>query len=539
MFKTTAPKLLADVPFVGSFLAGVGQAVLAGPELGGSSVQGVYGGLARVVLGLAEKQGLCFVIEDLHAADEDTLYFLNYLLHRTGSAHIFLLATIQEEQLGGGTLGDLLAQWTARGATAVTVGPLSRDALGDVVRALSAGRRPSQRTIDHIFHLTGGNPFFVGEMLKLLDEEAAHVDDVPTEQAVFALPQRVSAVLQRRLQRVDTETRGFLEAAAVALQTTQELELIGHVLEVETRLAVRLLNQAIQQRFMVEGPQGEVRFVHDLMRRAVLTGMGDAYRRFLDGRAGEWLDRAGRFTPAAFHYERSGRIPDMVRAPLQAATVAEHAGMYRTALSLLGKLEAHMDELDLGPRLVKAHLVLGQWNEAEERLTRLPREDAEVRWLWSDLHHVRGDFRSAAQELEQAVRGGAERHLDALIRIADAHLYLAEFDDAARVAREALDEAERTGAVHSQARCLGILGATEFFKANVDEALRRFSRAYELLRAVPEEQRNRTTFTIILHNLGQVSDLRGDHEAARRYHSQSLELRRAVSDVRGVLHSLH
>jgi predicted ATPase len=66
---TATPHLLDAVPFVGAFLGHVGEAVMEGPPLGGASMEGVYEALVRVLVGIAAKEGLLLVVEDLHAAD--------------------------------------------------------------------------------------------------------------------------------------------------------------------------------------------------------------------------------------------------------------------------------------------------------------------------------------------------------------------------------------------------------------------------------------------------------------------------------------
>src|SRR5450755_52302 len=92
--KEVAPKLLDLVPFIGRFLVPVAEALVAGPQLGGSSVQGVYAGLERLFRGLAERRGLCLVVEDIHDADQDTLYFLTYLLQKAAETRILAIVSL-------------------------------------------------------------------------------------------------------------------------------------------------------------------------------------------------------------------------------------------------------------------------------------------------------------------------------------------------------------------------------------------------------------------------------------------------------------
>ena len=154
-------------------------------------------------------------------------------------------------------------------------------------------------------------------------------------------------------------TRHFLRAASVVLDTSDELASISYVMEGDTKDAIAALNKACEIRLMREGPHGEVSFVHALMQREVYAEMGANQRRYLHARAGEWSGRTGAMASAAFHFEQAGQIDQMVQAGYQAASQAERAGMYHTALMLYQKLRPHVSIEELGPRLAGVLIVLG------------------------------------------------------------------------------------------------------------------------------------------------------------------------------------
>ena len=71
-----APHLLDAVPFIGTFLANIGEKLAEGSF----SLRGVYEELSRILIrATSGNAGLFLLVDDLHAADPDTLYFLNYL----------------------------------------------------------------------------------------------------------------------------------------------------------------------------------------------------------------------------------------------------------------------------------------------------------------------------------------------------------------------------------------------------------------------------------------------------------------------------
>ena len=333
-------------------------------------------------------------------------------------------------------------------------------------------------------------------------------------------------------------TRHFLRAASVVLDTSDDLAAITYVMEGDTKDAIAALNKACEIRLMREGPRGEVSFVHALMQREVYAEMGANQRRYLHARAGEWSGRNGAMASAAFHFEQAGQIDQMVQAGYQAASQAERAGMYHTALMLYQKLRPHVSIEELGPRLAGVLIVLGDWAEAEKLTGLLPVEDSSVRLLRSELAFVRGDFDGALAEAEMALIGNSAERVHVLIRLADIALYLGDFSEAQRYGRSALDLASTSDA-NLRARCYGIVAATEYFGGDIQAAETRFGDALELLQDVPEADRDRVIHSTILANLGTVAETRQEWAAAEHHHREALRLRREIADARGVLQSLH
>ncbi|MBV9013667.1 MAG: ADP-ribosylglycohydrolase family protein [Pseudonocardiales bacterium] len=532
-----APRLLDSIPFIGAFLGRIGDSILESRRLRGATMEGVYEELARVLIGISQKHGLLSAVEDLHQADQDTLFFINYLLRKIRSHQVLVVFTIQEEQLSDTPqLADLLARWTAEGYAVLTVVPLERAHVGEYVHMVAAlGSVADEALVDRLFRLTGGNPFFLKETLALLaprkDEQRGDVVEIPP---------RVEAVLRRRLARADPTTRRFLDAAAVVAETAQSIEAIAYVMDADPGTAIRALSAAVELQLMRESPRGEIGFVHSLMQRAVYGEIGANYRRFLHGRAADWCEQAGQFAAAAFHFERAERVADMIRTALQAAERAEQAGMYHSALLLYQKVRPHLALEEIGPLLGNAMITLGNWDQTQEILEALPPSDGRVRLLRSQLRFVRGDFCGARDEASAALEASHVDRIEVLIRLADIELYRGRFPDAQRYVQQALTEAERSGSLPQRARCLGELGAIAFFGGGLTRGGFLFTRALALVTGMPEDERDLRLQAVLLGNLGNVAEARGDDWAsAQRLHGEALRVRREIADARGALHNLH
>lgn len=536
-----APRLLDSIPFIGAFLGRIGDSIIESRQRSGATSEGVYEELARVLIGISGQCGLLLIVEDLHQADQDTLFFVNYLLRKIRGHRVLAIFTIQEEQLSDAPqLADFVARWTAEGYALLTVVPLERAHVGEYVNMVAAlGLVADEALVDRLFRLTGGNPFFLKETLALL-ATGPPLRGQDRDGGAMEIPPRTEVVLRRRLARADATTRRFLDAAAVAAETAQNIDPIVYIMEADPGTAIRALSAAVELRLMREGPNGEIGFVHSLMQRAVYAEIGTNYRRFLHGRAADWFERAGQFAAAAFHFERGEQLADMVRTALHAAGRAEQAGMYHSALLLYQKVRPHLALDEIGPLLGNAMITVGNWDQAQELVDQLPLSSGRVRLLRSQLRFVRGDFRGAHDEASAALDASDVDRIEVLIRLADIELYLGSFTDAHRYVQDAFIEAERSGSISQRARCLGEIGAIEFFGGDITRGDSLFTEALELVTGMPDDKRDVSLQTVLLGNLGNVAEARGDDWAgALRLHGEALRLRRETADARGALHSLH
>jgi len=101
------------------------------------------------------------VVEDVHWADEATLDLLRYLRRRLRGAALLLIVTYRDDGMATGdplrvTLGDLGSQRCTRRVGLVPLSP-------EAVRTLAGG---SGLPAPELYRLTGGNPFYVTEVLR-------------------------------------------------------------------------------------------------------------------------------------------------------------------------------------------------------------------------------------------------------------------------------------------------------------------------------------------------------------------------------------
>ena len=164
------------------------------------------------------------VLDDLHWADRPTLLLLRHLVHETPQDSLFIVGTYRSTDLDRAhPLATMLADLRRDGSvTRLALDGLTADGVAELLER-SAGHDLDDAGValaNAVFAETGGNPFFVGEIVRHLVESRALVlrdgrwtSDLSLEEV--GLPEGVREVVGRRISRLDEDTQKLLSVAAV------------------------------------------------------------------------------------------------------------------------------------------------------------------------------------------------------------------------------------------------------------------------------------------------------------------------------------
>ena len=187
---------------------------------------------------------LVLFIDDLQWADESTLQLTQYLAQQLSTLPIVLIAAYREAEtrrrlpqaragcttcsIGRGQAREALSPQAVK-AGSISSSPSATPARSrsvrsrnDVQRVLAALGQPNPpaRLVRAFADHTGGNPFFVAELFRHLNDEGRLFDarrqwtrDLDFDDV--DVPDTVRVVLERRMQRLSHDTLNVLRAAAV------------------------------------------------------------------------------------------------------------------------------------------------------------------------------------------------------------------------------------------------------------------------------------------------------------------------------------
>ncbi len=473
--------------------------------------QAVAGLLRR----LAEARPLLVVVDDLHWADVPSLSLLAFLAGELQDARLVVVGTYRDvEAVAGRPLAETLGALAREPVVErIALGGLDRAGVARLIGA-TIGATPTEPLVAAVYDRCGGNPFFITELLRLLQSER-RLAGPDAAAARRDIPVGVRDVLRARLARLPAQTGTVLMVAAVAGREF-DLDLIEVVTGLEDEAAVDAAEAALVAGLVLEDDRaaGRYRFAHALVRETIYEDISRARRARLHARVVDALVAAqgpepGPAAEMAYHCWQAapvigaGRaLPHLLRAGEQAvAQLAYEAAdeQFTRALELADQLpagpQAAEQEIHIAARLGTVRLVM--WGFADPDAARaLARarslavradrrgEPADGRWALFMSRLIRSELGPAQELGAELIALGSERDDPALLlaghwQVGVVALHWGNLQEAQHHLEHALAASRDIppgvpgdAPVDLTLVCQGYLGVTRAYQGDADAALR-------------------------------------------------------------------
>lgn len=349
----------------------------------------------EIVRDLTRTTPSMFVFDDLHWADSESVALFERLAEQ-GSGPCLLVGTYRPDALHRRhPTAEMLPRLERRHA--VTHLHLDRLSALDVGSFLTGvyGREPSYRVVEALHARTGGNPFFLEELL------AAGQGDDPESLLSRELPWSLAELVRTQLDDLTPQERRVLETAAVLGVNRVDFDLLSAVSANSDTELIPILRHLVERGLLVETEADLFSFRHALAREAIEADLLGRERRHLHHAALDALRDCASddFAAIAHHAYGAGQFDDMVAAAREGALRSLHAGSTYQALQLaeLGLSEVADDRelLDIASRaawlsglLPDARSLAGRGIECAHRVGDLEAESAALRLICRLDHDV-------------------------------------------------------------------------------------------------------------------------------------------------------
>lgn len=292
--------------------------------------------LARLARASGEKP-VVWILEDIHAADLQSLDLLTFLTQPLHALRVLLVATTRKQDPRIDERANQRLVRMARGGIDLELAPLGEAEVAEVAAGILGRALPPTATRE-LFEHTCGNPLFVVECARAFRAAGA------APRSVVSLPATVRQIVIERVALLPEKTQQMLSAAAV-LGRSSTAALIARMLQTLPANVIDAMLPALDAGIVSETSPGQFAFTHILVRDAIDSRMAPLERRMLHATAEAALESTGG-EGAEVLVERARHALGSLRADgsavelaQRAATMLEELGAFDRALAMHQRID--------------------------------------------------------------------------------------------------------------------------------------------------------------------------------------------------------
>lgn len=536
--------------------------------------------LSQCFLRASRQRPLVLLLDDLQWADEASREVIGYLMRSLQREPLLLVGLARSEALEttANNQPHPLAEWLKRQASqrsysSHTLRPLNAEGCRAAIEAVFGCSAQALNLPAHdlqtLVRITGGNPYFLTEMLRLLVAEGV-IGLAPAPQSGWlwrgikdlTLPVTIVMAAQAKLDRLSDEVRELAECAAVLgdefrvetlAQTTRHSEE-----EIEQFLRAAVRHGVLSERGVTAG--NDARFYHTTLRQVLYEGLSPRRRKRLHLQAAQAIETVYQTEPErvadalSAHYEAAGDFTRAFDWSLRAWQAAANRLAWSEAVISLARAQRVAENLNAagarlndGDRLRlllaagEAGYAVGKLQESEtayqeaSQLARRLNDQATLALTLLQLGETRtalGHYREAAAVTGQALELQRALHDEegaalALLQLGSIEVRLGNYETAAELAQQA-----RAGAAHNselEASACGLLGWARALQGRFAEGVSLLEQAVDHINGSNGEQRR----VLLLRRTHWAELSRGRYEAALKLAVRARDEARRIGDATG------
>ncbi|MCK5038384.1 MAG: hypothetical protein KAS16_04740, partial [Thermoplasmata archaeon] len=376
----------------------------------------------EAVTDLSKTQPLLIQLEDLHWAEESSLFVLNYLARNIRNERIMILGTMRPDE--SQILDQRLEKMRQENIIIKQkLNALNSDEVVSLISELYAANNFPEDFIDMLAGKCKGNPFFTIELLRQMVDEGSIGEKNGKYTLLsedYSIPSSIEDVVHRKLERLGPDEMALVEyASCIGLQFDRNiLGSIQIVVDVPATLD-RLADTGILTTY------GDyIEFSHALFQDVIYQSIGDRWRYTHHKGLGDYYE--GNFDmelesviyELARHYSRSKEYSKAFDYCIRAGEIAESEfapeqslELYKSALSAhrnLRRSDSRETTLELLEKIGDIQELVGEWDDAllifDEafRIAHINETQARMLRKCGEVYENRGDYDEVLKVLDKA-----------------------------------------------------------------------------------------------------------------------------------------
>lgn len=530
--------------------------------------------IAQCFVRASHHRPLVLILDDVQWADEASREVIGHLMRTLQSEPLMIVCLARSESISDRESN--FAEWLKRLAgyrsyTTLTLKPLDQQSTLAAIESVFGGAiTVPPNDLERLHRITGGNPYFVNEMLRLLVAERA-VSFAPSPKPEWrwhgirdlSLPVTIVMAAQAKLDRLSDEVREMIECAAV----------IGDEFRIETLSKISGRDEDEIERLVMEGVRrgvlaergvtadNDARFYHNTLRRVLYEALPPRRRKRLHLAAAQAIETIYLFEidrvadSISAHYEAAGNWERAFEWGIRAWQAASSRLSWSEALVCIERAERASNEMasgsgnNLAPAerlkllfaLGETNFAVGKFHESDTTYSEavlLARAIGDRPGLATALLQQGQTrmslslYREAIAVTEQALEiyramGDGEAAALAMLQLGGVQVRIGNYEEAVRLAQQSLTDV----ALNSQVAAIafGLLGWARALQGHFTEGVPLLERAVDYLTSIGDVQRR----VLLLRRSHWAELSRGQYETAIELALRAREDAERLGDANG------
>jgi DNA-binding CsgD family transcriptional regulator/tetratricopeptide (TPR) repeat protein len=249
----------------------------------------LFQSFASFLKNISQNKPLVLIVDDLHWADTTSLLFLEYLATELEQSHIMALGSYRDVDVSrrhplSQTLGHLIREQLFK---RVQLRGMSSEEVEQFIE-IASETSVSSEVVDAVHSRTEGNPLFVTEVVRLLEQEGF----VEGQSINSRIPEGIRDAIGRRLSGLSEDCNHALTTASV-IGREFSLEQLEHLVETRSEDDLLQVLEEASDGYVIEEAQGSIgsyRFTHALIQQTLASELSTIRKVRIHARIAEVLE---------------------------------------------------------------------------------------------------------------------------------------------------------------------------------------------------------------------------------------------------------
>jgi len=469
------------------------------------------------------KSPLFICVDNIHWSDEPSLELLNYLVRALKDYSILFVFVYRIEEVEEGLFYNILQLMSRENIyDEIRIETLE---IADTMRMLTLilDSPLSHEIIKYIFNKTGGNPFFIEELIKSMEENRELIwnrkEWVLDEKRDIVIPISLESVVERKLNLIDKEAKNILEYMAV-IGREFNFSFLMDVSGINEGQLFDLIDEIVKMRLLSESEGEKYYFSEDIIRDIIYNQIIKSKLKHYHKTTGNKLEERNKDNienfaeELSFHFHLSGDCKNTLKYSIIAGDKARNSyankdaiRFYTWAINCLSenkfKDDGEMKMIDCLKKRAKVLSITGENDIVIEDLNRA----------------IDISKRSNQKEMEA----------DCYIQLSKTFQDKSQYNKTNKLVNKALKIYKKLGNLKGEALCYNCNANTHFYIGEYKSALDLNKQALE----IREKINDKKGIIESLNNYGIVYQNLGENETALNFYKRVLSIVDETGDLRG------